>query len=103
MSSRAVEPLLIEQLPAFTTWLDGLRDEATRAVIARRLLRVRSGNFGDVRPVGRGISELRIDYGPGYRLYFVRRGERLIVLLCGGDKATQSRDIERAKALADGL
>ena len=69
-------------------------------IIARRLDRVASGNFGDTRSVGEGVNELRIDFGPGYRVYFVRRGLALILLLCGGDKSSQDCDIERAKALA---
>ena len=71
-----------------------------RAVIARRIQRIAGGNLGDVRSVGEGVREARIDYGPGYRVYFTRRGELLIVLLCGGDKASQARDIARAKAIA---
>jgi putative addiction module killer protein len=90
----------VEQAPEFEAWLRGLRDPPTRAVIARRIRRLALGNFGDVKSVGGGVSELRIDHGPGFRVYFVRRGERLIVLLCGGDKGSQSRDIERAKSLA---
>jgi putative addiction module killer protein len=70
-------------------------------VIVRRIARVAAGNFGDVRPVGGGVSELRIDHGPGFRVYFVRRGESLVVLLCGGDKGSQARDIARAKVLAE--
>jgi putative addiction module killer protein len=70
-------------------------------VIVRRIARVAAGNFGDVRPVGGGVSELRIDHGPGFRVYFVRRGASLVVLLCGGDKGSQARDIARAKVLAE--
>lgn len=90
----------VEQTPVFEAWLRGLRDTVTRAIIARRIERVAAGNLGDVRPVGDGLSELRIDHGPGFRVYFVRRGERVIVLLCGGDKGSQARYIARAKALA---
>ena len=90
----------VRQSPEFEAWLLRLRDKVTRAIIVRRIARVASGNFGDVRPVGDGVSELRVDYGPGYRVYFVRRGERLIVLLCGGDKGSQARDSAHAKALA---
>ena len=68
--------------------------------IAARIDRLASGNPGDVKPVGGGVSEMRIDYGPGYRVYFMRRGEVVVVLLCGGDKATQKRDIEQARAIA---
>lgn len=84
----------------FVRWLKRLRDDVAVARIAKRLDRLEQGNFGDVRPVGEGVSELRIDYGPGYRVYFIRDGLVLIVLLCGGDKRTQERDIATAKALA---
>ncbi|HZW15503.1 MAG TPA: type II toxin-antitoxin system RelE/ParE family toxin [Brevundimonas sp.] len=77
-----------------------LRDRTARAIIARRIDRVASGNLGDVKAVGDGVSELRVDHGPGYRVYFVRRGQSVIVLLCGGDKSSQAKDILRAKALA---
>lgn len=84
----------------FDTWLRKLRDARARARIQARILRLSLGNAGDAKPVGEGISELRIDYGPGYRVYFLRRGEELIVLLCGGDKTSQDRDIADAKAIA---
>lgn len=84
----------------FDRWLQDLRDERAVARILARLDRLAVGNPGDSKPVGEGISEMRIDYGPGYRLYFLRRGPLLIILLCGGDKSTQDRDIARAKALA---
>lgn len=90
----------IRQTSTFEGWLTGLKDAVSRAIIVRRIERVAAGNLGDVRPVGDGVSELRVDYGPGFRVYFVRRGETLIVLLCGGDKTSQPRDIARAKALA---
>ncbi len=90
----------VRRRPEFDAWLAGLRDVAGRAVIARRVQRIAFGNLGDVRSVGNGVSEVRVDYGPGYRVYFTRRGEVVIVLLCGGDKASQARDIDRAKALA---
>jgi putative addiction module killer protein len=77
-----------------------LKDERARVLIASRLDRLALGNPGDVKPVGQGISELRIDYGPGYRVYFMRRGSEIIVLLCGGDKSTQATDIKTAKRLA---
>lgn len=88
------------QTKGFATWLAGLRDERARARILKRLDRAKEGNLGDVASVGEGVSEMRIFYGPGYRVYFVRRGSELIVLLCGGDKSTQRSDIEEAKALA---
>ena len=84
----------------FDGWLRGLRDTRATARIALRLDRLAHGNPGDVKPVGEGVSELRIDYGPGYRIYFVRRGEALVILLCGGDEGSQDRDIARAKAIA---
>ena len=93
----------IRQTDIFAMWLSGLRDARARARIAMRIDRLADGNPGDVRPVGEGVSEMRIDYGPGYRVYFVRRGETLYVLLCGGDKATQARDIALAKRLVHDL
>ena len=90
----------IQQTGVFARWLDGLRDGRARVRIQARIDRLEIGNPGDVRPVGGGISEMRIDYGPGYRVYFVRRGEAVIVLLAGGDKRTQTRDIEAALRLA---
>ena len=83
----------------FRQWIEGLADKVTTAIILRRIDRVRAGLFGDVKPVGDGVSELRIDYGPGYRVYFVRRGKALILLLCGGDKSSQNRDIKKAKEM----
>ena len=90
----------VRQTARFRDWLKGLRDERARARILKRLDRAQAGNLGDVAPVGEGVSEMRIFYGPGYRVYFVQRGSELIVLLCGGDKSTQGADIEEAKALA---
>ena len=84
----------------FDRWFADLRDKRAVARILARLDRLAVGNPGDVKPVGEGISEMRIDYGPGYRVYFLQRGLLLIVLLCGGDKSTQDRDIARAKAPA---
>jgi putative addiction module killer protein len=92
--------LEIRKTFAFSNWMAKLRDHRARAKIAARIDRLAFGNPGDVEPVGEGVSELRIHYGPGYRIYFVRRGETLIVLLCGGDKKTQSRDIKTAKMIA---
>lgn len=89
----------IRQHPDFAVWLRKLRDRQAQTRIAIRLVRMQSGLLGDVKYFG-GIGEVRIDYGPGYRLYFVRRGETLVILLCGGDKATQERDIRRAMELA---
>ena len=90
----------VRQTARFAAWLADLHDLRARARILKRLDRARDGNLGDVAPVGEGVSEMRIFYGPGYRLYFVRRGVELIVLLCGGDKATQRADIEEARAMA---
>ncbi len=84
----------------FEHWLGSLRDRRAVSRINARLRQVSLGNLGDVAPVGEGVFELRIFYGPGYRLYFIQDGRALVVLLCGGDKSTQQRDIERAKALA---
>jgi putative addiction module killer protein len=93
----------VRQTETFVRWLDSLRDSRARGRIDVRIRRLSLGNPGDVRPVGEGVSELRIDYGPGYRVYFVQRGSALIVLLAGGDKTTQGRDIEAAIALARDL
>lgn len=90
----------VRQTPAFAQWLEGLRDRVAVARINIRIRRLSLGNPGDVRPVGAGVSELRIDYGPGYRVYFVHRGPDIVVLLSGGDKSTQDRDIGHAKELA---
>ena len=90
----------IRKTEIFAEWMAGLRDIRARAKIAVRIDRLASGNAGDVAPVGEGISELRIHYGPGYRVYFIRQGLALIVLLCGVDKSTQTKDIRTAKALA---
>ena len=90
----------VRQTARFATWLAGLRDDRARARILKRLDRARDGNLGDVAPVGEGVSEMRIFYGPGYRVYFIQRGKALIVLLCGGDKSTQGADIDEAKAMA---
>ena len=90
----------IRQTETYADWFDSLRDREARARIDVRIRRLSLGNPGDVRPIGSGVSELRIDYGPGYRVYFVQRGPMLIILLAGGDKRTQERDIKRALELA---
>ncbi|MCB1454274.1 MAG: type II toxin-antitoxin system RelE/ParE family toxin [Rhizobiaceae bacterium] len=90
----------IRQTAAYRKWFDGLRDVAARSRIAIRIRRLSLGNFGDVKPVGGGVSELRVDYGPGYRVYFKQHGAELVVLLAGGDKKSQARDIANAKKLA---
>lgn len=91
------------QTDAYADWIDDLRDDRARMRIEVRIRRLQLGNAGDVKPVGEGVSELRIDYGPGYRVYFTRRGNTLIVLLAGGDKGTQARDIQTALDLARNL
>lgn len=90
----------IRQTDVYEKWFAKLADQVARSRIAIRIRRLSLGNFGDAKPVGGGISELRIDYGPGYRVYFMRRGETLVILLAGGDKRTQERDIAHAKKLA---
>lgn len=90
----------IRRTAAFLDWLIGLKDIQGRARIAKRLDRLADGNFGDVKPVGGGVSELRFTFGPGYRVYYVQRGQVVVILLCGGDKQSQQRDIERAIAMA---
>lgn len=93
----------IEQTAVFSEWVERLRDSRARVKIVARIKRLSFGNFGDAAPVGAGVSELRIHYGPGYRVYLVKTGERLIVLLCGGDKSTQEKDIKLAKKMAKEL
>lgn len=90
----------VEHSERYDTWLSTLRDRNAAAIVTARVERIRRGLLGDVRSVGSGVSELRIAYGPGYRVYFTYRGKSLILLLCGGDKATQSSDIKTAKAMA---
>ncbi|HMO49086.1 MAG TPA: type II toxin-antitoxin system RelE/ParE family toxin [Rubrivivax sp.] len=90
----------VKALPGFTAWLDQLTDAAIRGVLVSRIKRLERGLFGDVEPVGDGVSELRIHIGAGWRVYFTQRGSRLVVLLAGGSKRTQRSDIRRAKALA---
>lgn len=90
-------------LPEFDAWFENLRDRVARKRIVARLARLANGNAGDVRPVGEGVSELRIDHGPGYRVYYIARGSTLIVVLGGGDKSSQRADIGNALALARAL
>lgn len=90
----------LRQTAIFAEWFARIRDRSAKARIEARLDRLALGNPGDVRPVGEGVSELRISYGPGYRVYYMQRGKVLVILLCGGDKSTQDRDITQAKALA---
>ena len=93
----------VRKTEIYVKWLDGLRDTRARARVLVRVERLATGNPGDVRPVGEGVSELRIDYGPGYRVYFKQQSRMIVVLLAGGDKRTQSRDIETARRLARNL
>lgn len=90
----------IRKTGVFAEWLDALRDIKARARIQVRIERLAAGNPGDAEPVGEGVSELRIDYGPGYRVYFKQRGRELIILLAGGDKSSQAKDIKLALRLA---
>jgi len=89
----------VRETETYKAWFSRLADRRAKARIDIRIKRLAMGNYGDVKPVGMGISELRIDYGPGYRVYFKETGTEIIVLLCGGDKRTQAGDIERAKKL----
>src|ERR1700677_1197726 len=90
----------LQQTPEFARWIDGLRDLRARGRIQIRIRRLADGNPGDVKPVGEGISELRVDVGPGYRVYYVQRRGVFILLLCGGDKSTQQNDIASARHMA---
>jgi putative addiction module killer protein len=95
--------LEIRKTELFSRWLDGLRDLRARARVQARIERLAMGNPGDVKPVGEGVSELRIDHGPGYRVYYTKHGREVLFLLAGGDKSTQSRDIETALRLKRNL
>ena len=95
--------IAIRQTNVYIQWFDKLRDRQARARINTRIRRLSLGNFGDVKPVGQGISELRINYGPGYRVYFIQQGQTLVILLAGGDKRTQDQDIKTAQNLARNL
>ncbi len=98
--SYSLQMVEIRETEAFSRWLSGLRDARAKAEVARRVRRLALGNPGDVKPVGEGVSELRIHHGPGYRVYFVQSGNLMIVLLCGGDKDSQAKDIASALKLA---
>lgn len=93
----------VKTTPIFDRWLEGLRDRRARVRIQFRIDRMELGNFGDAKSVGEGVRELRIDYVPGYRVYFVQRGQEVVILLCGGDKGSQARDIELARRMAKEL
>lgn len=90
----------VRKTDEFDRWLTALRDQRAMAKIVNRIERLALGNPGDVKPVGEGVSEMRIPYGPGYRVYFKQTGKQIILLLCGGDKSSQDKDISRAKQLA---
>ena len=90
----------VRQSDAFRLWHEGLRDRIARSIIARRIDRLAGGNLGDSKSVGGRVTELRIDHGPGYGVYFTRQGSVLVILLCGGDKSSQAADIKRAQAMA---
>ena len=92
--------IAVRQHPEFKKWLDGLRDKMAQRKIAQRIVRLEAGLFGDAKFFD-GIGELRIDFGPGYRVYFVQRGSEIVILLCGGDKSSQRKDINRARKLAE--
>jgi putative addiction module killer protein len=91
---------VLRQTVTFSEWLHSLSDHKAKASIARRIERLTLGNFGDQKSVGDGVSELRVDVGAGYRVYFIRRGQEIVILLCGGSKRTQTKDIKQAKELA---
>lgn len=95
--------LEVRQTASYAEWFSGLRDRTARTRIDIRIRRLSLGNAGDVKPVGQGVSELRVDHGPGYRVYFIQKGSVYVVLLAGGDKSTQDRDLREAKALARDL
>ena len=92
--------LSIAQSDTFSNWLKELEDRKARGIIVRRIERLKLGNFGDSKSVGDGVSELRIDFGPGYRVYFTRRGKEIVVLLCGSSKKSQANDIKLAQEIA---
>ena len=93
----------IKKTDVYARWLDNLRDIRARARVQARVERMAAGNPGDVKPVGEGVLEMRIDYGPGYRVYFVKRDNEVVILLAGGDKSTQDADIKTAQGLASNL
>jgi putative addiction module killer protein len=93
----------VRQTDAFAAWMRALTDARAAKRIAQRLARVQAGLLGDTKSVGDGVDELRVDHGPGYRIYFVRRGNTMVILLCGGNKSSQSRDIAKAKQMAKEL
>ena len=101
MGYKAVSVIDVRQAETFSDWLRRLRDANAVARIVGRIRRMELGNPGDAKSVGRGVLEMRIDYGPGYRIYYVHRGSQIVILLCGGDKRTQQQDIKQAHKLAE--
>ena len=95
--------ITVRETENFKNWIHSLKDRIAQSVITARIRRISGGNFGDSKPVGDSVFELRIDYGPGFRVYFTQRGREIVILLCGGDKSTQSRDIEAAKRIAQNI
>lgn len=93
----------VRQTQEFSTWLRRLKDANAAARIVARMRRLEQGNPGDTKSVGKGILEMRVDYGPGYRIYYLHRGAQIVILLCGGDKRTQQQDIRQAQTLAETL
>jgi putative addiction module killer protein len=95
--------ITIRETKTFKKWISDLKDQIARSIITARIRRISCGNFGDVKSVGDNIHEIRIDYGPGFRVYFTQSGLKIVILLCGDDKSTQHRDIETAKKIAQNL
>ena len=95
--------ITVRETDEFQNWMRNLKDRKARLIINARIRRVSVGNFGNTKPVGDSVSELIIDFGPGYRVYYTRRGKEIVILLCAGDKSSQSSDIEAAKKIANNL
>jgi len=98
-----ISMITVRETENFKNWIRGLKDRIAQSVITARIRRISGGNFGDSKPVGGGVSELRIDYGHGFRVYFTRREREIVILLCGGDKSSQSKDIQTAKWIAQNI
>ena len=98
-----MEKIQIRETDEFKAWIRGLKDKIAQSIINARIRRVSAGNFGDIEPVGGNISELVVDYGPGYRVYLTQRGKDIVILLCGGNKTSQTRDIKAAKRIEKNL